>query len=58
MLPHGGKHQLVDLNNGKPINHPANIAAVYDFAAELRGIDINSLSLRVEENFLRLFGGL
>ena len=28
---------LTDEQTGKPINHPANLAAVYQFAAELRG---------------------
>lgn len=58
MLPHSGKHQLVDLSSGKPINHPANITAVYEFAAELRGVTIETLAPIVEQNFLRLFGGL
>jgi len=58
MLPDGGKHQLADLNSGNPINHPANIAAVYEFAAGLRGVKIESLAASVEENFLRLFGRL
>lgn len=58
MLPFGGKHQLVDLKSGKPINHPANITAVYEFAAELRGVEIESLARNVEQNFVRLFGGL
>ncbi len=58
MLPHDGKHQLADFTSGKPINHPANIAAVYGFAAELRGISIETLALTVEQNFLRLFSGL
>lgn len=58
MLPNGGKHQLVDPGSGKPINHPANIAAVYEFAAGLRGISVETLAVIVEENFLRLFGGL
>jgi TatD DNase family protein len=58
MLPNGGKHQLTDPETGKPINHPANIAAVYQFAAELRGVTTESLESIVEENFLRLFGGL
>lgn len=58
MLPDGGKHQLVDLTSEKPINHPANISAVYEFAAELRGVTAESLAASVEENFLRLFGGL
>ena len=58
MLPDGGKHHLVDLSSGKPINHPANIAAVYEFAAGLRGETVETLAVSVEENFLRLFGGL
>ena len=58
MLPQGGNHQLVDLDSGKPINHPANIAAVYQFAADLRGVSVETLAPIVEQNFLRLFGGL
>jgi TatD DNase family protein len=58
MLPNCGKHPLIDLNSEKPINHPANIAAVYDFAAELRGVSVETLSPIIEQNFLRLFGGL
>lgn len=58
MLPEGGSHQLVDPASDKPINHPANIATVYEFAAGLRGVTIESLTASVEENFLRLFGGL
>ena len=58
MLPDGGKHQLVDLSNRKSINHPANIAAVYEFAAGLRGISVETLAVSVEENFQRLFVGL
>ncbi len=40
----------------QPLNHPANLPAVYDFAAELRGLSREELASRVEENFLRLFG--
>ena len=58
LLPDGGKHQLVDFKSGKPLNHPANIAAVYEFAAELRGVAVESLARNTEENFLRLFAGL
>lgn len=58
MLPHGGKHQLVEISSGKCINHPANIVTAYEFAAELRGIPVDTLALKVEQNFLRLFGGL
>lgn len=41
---------------GKPVNHPANLAAVYDFAAELLGQPREQLARIVEENFQRLFG--
>jgi TatD DNase family protein len=49
---------LVDQTSGKPINHPANLAAVYRFAANLLDEPLESLAARVEQNFLRLFGGL
>jgi TatD DNase family protein len=41
--------------SGKPINHPANLRAVYEFAAELLGATPEALAARVETNFLRLF---
>jgi len=40
---------------GKPINHPANLRAVYEFAAELLGLPPDELAAQVESNFLRLF---
>lgn len=43
---------------GRPVNHPANLAAVYAFAAELLGEPLEQLALRVERNFLRVFGGI
>jgi len=49
---------LADPATGKPLNLPANLAAVYEFAAELLGEPLEDLAVRVEENFLRLFGGL
>jgi len=49
---------LTDATTGKPLNHPANLAAVYEFAAELVGAPIKVLAARVEENFWRLFGGI
>jgi TatD DNase family protein len=49
---------LPDPASGKALNHPANLAAVYDFAAELVGESAETLATRVEENFLRLFGGI
>ena len=42
--------------DGKRMNHPANIEATYRALAELRGIKVEELAARVEENFLRLFG--
>lgn len=43
---------------GKPANHPANIVAVYEFAAALLHVPMEELALRVENNFLRVFGKL
>jgi TatD DNase family protein len=51
-------YPLIDSASGQALNHPANLAAVYAFAAELRGGTEESLATQVEENFLRLFGGL
>ena len=48
---------LADAATGKALNHPANLRAVYEFAAELFGEPIESLAARLEENFQRLFGG-
>jgi TatD DNase family protein len=42
---------------GKPLNHLANLAAVYEGLAEFLGEKVESLAARVEENFLRIFGG-
>jgi TatD DNase family protein len=48
---------LVDSRTGKPINHPANLGAVYEFAARWLSEAPETLAARVEQNFLRLFGG-
>src|SRR5581483_2910452 len=45
-------------HEGKPLNHPANIAAVYQFASELFNIPLDSIAAQVAENFKRLFGPL
>ncbi len=50
-------HALTDAVTGKALNHPANLAAVYAFAAELRGVTEEALGAQVEQNFRRLFGG-
>jgi TatD DNase family protein len=44
--------------SGEPINHPANLPAVYEFAAELFEEPVETTAARVERNFLGLFGGL
>lgn len=44
--------------SGTAINHPANLAAVYEFAAELLHLSPKKLVSQVEENFKRLFGSL
>ncbi len=44
--------------DGKPLNHPANLVAVYAALAEFLGEPLESLAGRVEENFQRVFGGL
>ena len=41
---------------GKPLNHPANLPAVYSGLAEFFGEPPETLASRVEENFQRLFG--
>lgn len=40
------------------LNHPANLAAAYEFAAKLRGMSVAEFALQIEANFLRLFGKL
>jgi TatD DNase family protein len=47
-----------DPRTGKPLNHPGNLLAVYEFAAEFFGESIEALASRIEENFNRLFGRL
>jgi TatD DNase family protein len=47
---------LTDPSTGQALNHPANLRAVYQFAAELLAEPLESFTARVEENFLRLFG--
>ena len=52
---HRNRFPLLD-TIGKPVNHPANLRAVYDFATELLGVPPNELEARGEANFHRLFG--
>ena len=56
--PERVQYPLTDAASGKPINHPANLGAVYRFAAELREEPLEALAGKVEENFQRLFGAV
>jgi TatD DNase family protein len=58
LLP-AGKNQfpLADAE-GKPLNHPANLVAVHSGLAEFLGEKPEPLAALLEENFLRIFGGL
>lgn len=49
---------LMNPADGRPLNHPANLSAVYDWAARFLGEDPAVFATRVAENFDRLFGGL
>ena len=42
--------------NGRAINHPANLVAVYEFMARERGLPLAEFTERIGENFRRLFG--
>jgi len=46
---------LTEPTTGRELNHPANLRAVYEFAAELFGESLESLATRVEANFSQLF---
>lgn len=43
---------------GRPLNHPANLPAVYHGLAKFLGEQVEPLAARVEENFERIFGSL
>lgn len=57
-LPPGGIRHPLSGPDGRPLNHPANLPAVYSGLAEILGEKTESLAARVEENFQRIFGGL
>jgi TatD DNase family protein len=51
-------HTLLDCRSNEPVNHPANLAAIYAFVAALRNEPVDELALRVRENFQCFFGPL
>jgi len=57
-LPEARREFPIPTGAGPHLNHPANLRAVYAFAAELFDESLVTLATRVERNFLRLFGGL
>lgn len=56
LLPDSHNHFPLKDAVGKSINHPANLAAIYEFVAKERRMALADFTSRVEENFLRLFG--
>ncbi|HSY20311.1 MAG TPA: TatD family hydrolase [Candidatus Acidoferrales bacterium] len=55
-LPEGKILHPLAGSDGKPLNHPANLPAVYGGLAEFLGEKVEVLAGRVEENFQRVFG--
>lgn len=49
------RHPLTETSTNSPLNHPANLVGVYEFAANLLRQPVESLAAQVEENFLRIF---
>jgi TatD DNase family protein len=49
---------LFPLNDsaGQPLNHPANLARIYEFVAAERRMPLETFTSQIEENFVRLFG--
>src|ERR1043165_4153473 len=56
LLPESLSNYLISDSNGKALNHPANLGAVYRLLAEFLVMKIEDLAEQVEENFMRVFG--
>ena len=52
------RYPLLEPSTNLPVNHPANLVAVYEFAATLRQQPCEELAAQVESNFHRLFGSI
>lgn len=50
------KFTLPATDDGRYVNHPANVTATYAALAGLRGVTTAALAGQVEKNFLRLYG--
>ena len=53
--PERVRYPLPSAEPGKVLNHPANLGAVYEFAAELLQEPVEQLARRIEQNFRRIF---
>ena len=53
--PEQNPHPLLS-EDGKILNHPANLLLAYDALTAIRGISREELATQVAENFVRLFG--
>lgn len=56
--PRSMQLHFVSDSHGSEMNHPANIGAVYEFAASLYNISMEELASIIESNFHRLFSPL
>ena len=52
------QYRLPNAEEGRILNHPANLLAIYKGVAELRGLTLDALAAQVAENFQRLFGAV
>jgi len=57
LLPESANRFPLHDADGKSINHPANLASIYEFVAQQRAMPLPELAGQLEENFQRLFGG-
>jgi TatD DNase family protein len=42
--------------NHRPLNHPANLRAIYEFMARARALSLEEFAAQMEKNFRQLFG--
>jgi TatD DNase family protein len=54
--PDSANHFPLRDANDKPLNHPANLRAIYEFMAQERTLPLEKFAAQMEENFRRLFG--
>lgn len=49
------RYPLIEATSGRPIHHPANLRAIYEFVAAMLDEPLHQLATRIEANFQRLF---